>query len=74
MLRLASRIVLPALVIQAGQDKSVVASASEEAYRRFGGSDKTWKTYPSYAHDSEFEADRSALDDDLAAWIKARAG
>jgi alpha-beta hydrolase superfamily lysophospholipase len=74
MLRLAAKIALPVLVLQAGQDKAVVASASEEAYRRFGGTDKTWKTYPTYAHDSELEADRSALDDDIADWIKAHAG
>ncbi len=71
LLGLAAKIQLPVLVLQAGQDTSVVASASEDAYRRFGGSDKTWKTYPTYAHDSEFEADRSALDNDIAAWIKA---
>jgi alpha-beta hydrolase superfamily lysophospholipase len=71
---LLPRIQLPVLVLQAGQDKSVVASASEDAYRRFGGTDKTWKTYPSYAHDSELEADRSALDNDIADWINAHAG
>jgi alpha-beta hydrolase superfamily lysophospholipase len=73
-LSLAAKVTLPLLVMQAGQDKSVVASASEDAYRRYGSSDKTWKTYPTYAHDSEFEADRSALDDDIANWIKAHTG
>ncbi|HEY7348365.1 MAG TPA: lysophospholipase [Ktedonobacterales bacterium] len=70
----ARRVTLPALVLQAGQDRSVVASASEKAFRRLGSADKTWKTYPTYAHDSEFEPDRSALDDDIANWIKARNG
>jgi alpha-beta hydrolase superfamily lysophospholipase len=74
VLGLASQIQLPVLVLQAGQDKSVVANASEEAYRRFGGTDKTWKTYPTYAHDSEFEAERSMLDDDIANWVKAHTG
>ncbi len=67
----ARRVTVPALVLQAGQDRSVVASASEEAFRQLGSADKTWKWYPAYAHDSEFEADRSALDDDIADWIKA---
>ncbi|HEU5370050.1 MAG TPA: alpha/beta hydrolase [Ktedonobacterales bacterium] len=70
----ARRVTLPALVLQASKDLSVVASASEEAFRRLGSADKTWKAYPTYAHDSEFEADRSALDDDIADWIKARIG
>jgi alpha-beta hydrolase superfamily lysophospholipase len=68
----ARRVTLPALVLQAGQDLSVMSSASEAAFRQLGSADKTWKVYPTYAHDSEFEADRSALDDDIAAWIKAR--
>jgi alpha-beta hydrolase superfamily lysophospholipase len=66
----AQQVTLPALVLQAGQDRSVVASASEELFRRLGSADKTWKWYPTYAHDSEFEAERSALDNDLADWIK----
>ena len=69
----ARRVTLPALVLQAGQDRSVVALASEEAFRQMGSADKTWKLYPTYAHDSEFEADRSAMDADIADWIKARA-
>ncbi len=71
MLSQARRVTLPALVLQAGQDRSVVASASEGAFRQLGSADKTWKWYPAYAHDSEFEADRSAMDDDIANWIKA---
>jgi hypothetical protein len=31
--------------------------------------DKTWKTFPGYAHDSEFEADRSLLDNEVVTWI-----
>ncbi len=72
MLSQARRVMVPALVLQAGQDRSVVASASEETFRQLGSADKTWKLYPTYAHDSEFEADRSAMDDDIADWLKAR--
>jgi alpha-beta hydrolase superfamily lysophospholipase len=70
----ARHVTVPALVFQSGQDRSVVASASEQAFRRLGSTDKTWKLYPTYAHDCEFEPDRSALDDDIASWIKARIG
>ena len=68
----ARRITLPALFLQVGQDRSIVADAAAEAFRQLGSADKTWKFYPDYAHDSEFEPDRRALDDDIAAWIKAR--
>jgi alpha-beta hydrolase superfamily lysophospholipase len=71
-LSLAQRITLPALFLQAGRDRSVVVSASEEAFKQLGSADKTWKEYPTYAHDSEFEADRRAMDDDIAWWIHAR--
>ena len=74
VLKQARQVTLPALVLQAGQDKSVVASASQEAFRYLGSADKTWRDYPTYAHDSEFEPDRSAMDDDIAAWMKARVG
>ena len=30
---------------------------------------KKWKTFPGYAHDSEFEADRSLLDNEVVTWI-----
>lgn len=74
VLKQAQQVRLPSLVLQAGQDKSVVASASREAFRRLGSADKTWKDYPTYAHDSEFEPDRSAMDDDIAAWMRAHVG
>jgi len=31
------------------------------------------KTYPGYAHDSEFENDRSQLDNDVVTWIREHA-
>jgi hypothetical protein len=34
-----------------------------------GSPDKTWKTYPSFSHDFEFEPHRAALDVDIAAWV-----
>jgi len=31
---------------------------------------KMWKTFPGYSHDSEFEADRSLLDNEVVTWIR----
>lgn len=72
VLKLAPRITLPALVMQAGQDKSVIADATRKLYETLGSHDKTWKLYPDYAHDTELEAERAALDQDIVEWIHTR--
>lgn len=69
MMRLARLVRMPALVIQSEQDKAVVPAATRACYDALGSTDKEWKTYPSFAHDFEFEPERTALDDDLADWI-----
>jgi alpha-beta hydrolase superfamily lysophospholipase len=69
VLKLAKTITLPALVMQAEQDKAVLISGTRKLFDALASSDKTWKSYPDYAHDSEFEADRSQMDEDIAAWI-----
>lgn len=58
-----------ALVLQSELDLSVVPQASHDCYEWLASADKTWKTYPDYDHDAEFQPDRSALDDDIADWI-----
>lgn len=72
VLKQALRISLPALVLQAEQDKSVIPAASRKLYETLASSDKTWKLYPNYAHDTELEADRAQLDQDIVEWIRAR--
>ncbi len=62
------------LFMQAEQDKAVLISGSRKLYEALASSDKTWKTYPNYAHDSEFEADRTQMDRDIVAWIGEHAG
>jgi alpha-beta hydrolase superfamily lysophospholipase len=69
LLRVAREVRAPALVVQSEKDLAVVSAASYALYEALGSVDKTWKTHPEFAHDFEFEADRSALDDDLADWI-----
>jgi len=72
VLKLAPRITLPALIIQAEQDKSVVFAATRKLYETLGSRDKTWKSYPGYAHDTELEADRAQFDRDIVEWIQTR--
>ncbi len=59
----------PALVIQCEGDLSVVPAASRRCYDILGSPDKTWKTYPNFSHDFEFEPHRAALDAEIAAWV-----
>lgn len=73
VLDLARGISVPALVIQAEQDKSVVPAASRQLYETLGSVDKSWQAYPDYAHDSELEAERAQLDRDIVQWIQAHA-
>ena len=68
-LRQARDVHVPALVIQCERDLSVIAAASRRAYEALGSKDKTWKTYPDFAHDCEFEANRAVLDHDIAQWV-----
>lgn len=73
VLKQAPRISLPALVLQVEQDKSVIPEASRKLYETLASRDKTWKLYPDYAHDTEFEANRAQLDQDIVEWIQAHA-
>jgi alpha-beta hydrolase superfamily lysophospholipase len=70
ILREAGRIHIPSLVLQAEADRVVVPAATRELYERLPTDDKAWITYPGYEHDSQFEHDRSSLDDDVITWIQ----
>jgi alpha-beta hydrolase superfamily lysophospholipase len=69
VLRRAREVRMPALVLQAGEDHSVVPAASHKCYLALGSSDKLWKLLPGMEHDAELGADRAALDDEIADWI-----
>ena len=71
-LKNAKLISKPGLVMQAEADKTVVPEASHNLYDRLASNDKTWKTFAGYAHDSEFEADRTLLDNEVETWIAER--
>lgn len=63
----------PALVLQADADKVVVIKKTRAVYDLLGSQDKTYKTYPGFGHDCEFEPGRAVLDEDIAGWCFARA-
>ncbi len=67
----ARKVRAPALVIQAEGDQTLVQSATRRCYQELGSSDKTWKTYPEFAHDFEFEPRRDIVDADIAEWVLA---
>ncbi len=69
VLKNAQLISKPGLIMQAEADKSVVSEASHNLYEKLANNDKRWKTFPGYEHDSEFEADRTLLDDEVVTWI-----
>ena len=68
-LKNAQLISKPGLIMQAEADKAVVSEASHNLYEKLANNDKRWKTFPGYEHDSEFEADRTLLDDEVVTWI-----
>jgi alpha-beta hydrolase superfamily lysophospholipase len=55
--------------MQAESDEAVISEASHNLYNALAVKDKIWKTFPGYEHDSEFEADRSLLDNEVVSWI-----
>jgi len=69
VIRQARDVRVPTLVLQAERDRAVVPAATRRCYDALGTSEKVWKTLPEYAHDSELEADRTALDDEIARWL-----
>ena len=72
-LKKAKLVTVPALVMQAENDLSVVAKTNRSMYEQLGSREKVWKTYPRYWHDSQLEKDRHLLDDDLTTWLLERA-
>ncbi len=69
VLKNAKLIRKPALVKQAEGDKAVISEASHKLYEELASNKKRWKTFPGYEHDSEFEADRAMLDNEIVSWV-----
>ena len=69
VLKNAKLISIPGLIMQAEADKAVVFESSHNLYEKLASRNKSWKTFPGYEHDSEFEADRTLLDNEVVTWI-----
>lgn len=72
MLKQAALVRAPALVVQCEKDTTVSHPATRRCFELLGSSDKTWQTYPDFAHDCEFESGRGVLDAGLAQWTLQR--
>jgi alpha-beta hydrolase superfamily lysophospholipase len=70
-LKRARQVRAPALVLQSEADRVIVQRTVRRCFARLGSQDKTYKTYPGFAHDCEFEPQRAPLDDDIAQWVMA---
>jgi alpha-beta hydrolase superfamily lysophospholipase len=68
--RLAKHITIPVFFLQGAADTVIVPAANKKFYDTLTVP-KEWKDYAGYEHDSEFHADRSAMDNDMIAWLKA---
>jgi alpha-beta hydrolase superfamily lysophospholipase len=73
LLKQARTVRCPALVLQSEADTSVLIKRGRKMYDVLGSKDKAYKLYPGFAHDFEFEPERSALDEDIARWCVAHA-
>lgn len=58
--------------MQAGRDKAILTSGTHKLYEALASSDKTWKGYEEFSHDSEFEEEHSRMDSDIGEWIGKR--
>jgi alpha-beta hydrolase superfamily lysophospholipase len=68
-IRQARDVRAPTLVLQAEADRAVQTAATRRCYEALGSKEKQLLPLPGYAHDSELEANRSALDDQIARWL-----
>ncbi|MCB9729461.1 MAG: lysophospholipase [Deltaproteobacteria bacterium] len=70
----ADRITLPTLVMQAGADRVVAASASRRFFDQLGSKDKEFISYEGLFHEIMNEPERDRVLGDLVAWLRARSG
>ena len=70
--RAATRIHLPVLFQQAGDDKLVDAAAGRCIYDLFASTDKTWEDRPGEYHEIWFELEREETIGNAISWLEAR--
>lgn len=68
----ASKILLPILVQQAGDDKAVDVEKNKEFFDNLASADKTWKLYDGLYHEIHEEPERESVLTDLYEWLNKR--
>jgi alpha-beta hydrolase superfamily lysophospholipase len=68
----ASRILLPVLIQQSGEDNSVSPEKNKEFFDNLGSADKTWKLYDGLYHEIHEEPEREQVLADLYGWLNTR--
>jgi acylglycerol lipase len=67
----ASKIALPALIMQGSEDKLVDADCATTLHAGIGSSDKTLKIYPGFFHEIFNESERDQVFADMQTWLEA---
>ena len=68
----ASKVSLPVILQQAGDDRLVSAKASREIFEKFSSKDKRWTEYSEMFHEIWFESDRSKPLGEVFEWLEER--
>ncbi len=68
----ASKIIKPLLILQAGDDRLVKASATKEVFEKIGTNDKTYKEYEQLYHELFNETTRNDVFNDIWDWLQPR--
>lgn len=68
----ASRIMLPVLLQQAGEDNAVIPEKNNEFFENIASADKTWKLYDGLYHELHEEPEREQVLGDLYSWLNKR--
>jgi alpha-beta hydrolase superfamily lysophospholipase len=69
-----SRLTLPLLAMQGGEDHLVDPSAARHVHAAAGSADRTLLEYPGLYHEIFNEPERDRVLDDLVGWVMARVG
>lgn len=71
-MQVASKLVLPTLILQGGADGIVDASATSEFFRKLASPDKTLRVYEGFYHEVLNEPGKESVLRDMDAWLTAR--
>lgn len=68
----APEITIPALVMQAGDDRMVKAEKTKEFFEALGSKDKTWIYYEGLYHELHRELEKERVLGDIEKWLEVR--